>query len=262
MKILGLVGSDVHGGNANIAKQDLYPERMRVGLETALGEEVEVVSRAVWPTRELPALVDRWMKEFEPDLVVFSVSGYSFLYESTPVRVERRLGRLGRLIGRTSLRAAAQPRLAHNRPFQWSRRTVQRIIGGEAWFTAKEVSDVSQQVISTVLRSESGYIEVFGPSGGEKWSRNQAHLDRLIARRRRVDRELAAFCQAHHVEYWDEARRATIADPKPKALQGDDLHLNREGHKRMAEYQFNLALGMARRAREHAGASVGAAVHT
>ncbi|MGE0597846.1 MAG: hypothetical protein AB7J35_11880 [Dehalococcoidia bacterium] len=262
MKILGLVGSDVHGGNANIPKQDLYPERMVVGLEKALGEGVEVVSRAVWPTPELPALVDRWMREFEPDLVVFSVSGYPFLYESTPVRIERRLGPVGRLIGQTSRKAAAQPRLAHNRTFQWSRKAVQRIIGGEAWFTAKEVSDISKQVISAVLRSESGYIEVFGPSGGEKWSRNHQHLNRLIARRRWVDRELAEFCQAHHVAYWDEARRATIADPKPKALQGDDLHLNKEGHKRMAEYQFDLALGMARRAREHAGASVGAAVHT
>ncbi len=260
MKILGLLNSNVVGGDADIPKQDMFPERMRVALAKALDEEVEVQARSVWPTQRLPQLVDGWVREFQPDLVVFSVIGFWFMYESTPVRLERKLGWPGRMLGRASREAAARPWLAHNRLFQWSRKTTQRAIGGQSWFTPEQVISSSQRVISACLRRESTYVVVFGPSGGEKWARDESHLQELVARRRKVDREMAAFCKAHHVEYWDETKLKGIADPRPASLQGDDLHLDREGHRRLAEHQFNLSLGMVRRAQEHsreAGAAPG-----
>ena len=252
MKILGLLNSNVSAGDADIPKQDLFPARMQQALARALGQEVEVDARNVWPTPRLPELTAGWVREFEPDLVVFSVTGFWFLYESTPVRLERKLGWPGRAIGKVSREAAARPWLAHNRAFQWSRRATQNAIGGQSWFTPDEVIDVSRKVILATLRRESTYIVVFGPSGGEKWARDEAHREELVARRRRVDDSMSAFCKAHHVEYWGEAKRAQISDPRPSSLQGDDLHLDREGHKRLAEYQFGLALGMVNRALAHA----------
>ncbi len=251
MKILGLLNSNVNAGDADIPKQDLFPARMQQALARKLGQEVQVEARNVWPTPRLPSLVAGWVRDFEPDLVVFSVTGFWFLYESTPVRLERRLGWPGRAMGKLSREAAARPWLAHNRAFQWSRRATQKAIGGQSWFTPDQVIEASQKVILATLRRESAYLVVFGPSGGEKWARDEAHLKDLLARRRRVDSAMSAFCRAHHVEYWDEAKRSGITDPRPSSLQGDDLHLDREGHKRVAEYQFDLALGMVNRAMEH-----------
>lgn len=252
MRILGLLNSNVNAGDADIPKQDLFPARMQQALAQRLGIEVEVDARNVWPTPRLPQLVAGWVRDFEPDLVVFSVTGFWFLYESTPVRLERRLGLPGRALGKLSREAAARPWLAHNPIFQWSRRTTQKAIGGQSWFTPDQVIDVSQKVILATLRREATYTVVFGPSGGEKWARDEHHLKDILARRRRVDAAMAAFCRAHHVEYWDEKKLATITDPRPASLQGDDLHLNREGHKRLAEHQFGLALGMVERALAHA----------
>lgn len=251
MKILGLLNSDVNAGDAEIPRQDLFPARMQQALAKTLGEDVEVDARNVWPTPRLPPLVAGWMGEFEPDLVVFSVTAFWFLYESTPVRLDRRLGWPGKAAGKLSREAAARPWLAHNRAFQWSRRATRNAVGGEAWFTPEQVIDISQKVILATLRRESAYTVVFGPSGGEKWARDESHLRELVARRRRVDAAMSAFCRAHHVEYWDEAKLASITDPRARSLQGDDLHLDREGHKRLAEHQFGLALGMVNRALEH-----------
>lgn len=259
MKILGLLNSNVNAGDADIPKQDLFPERMRAALAAKLGIEVEVEARNVWPTPRLPQLVAEWTREYEPDLIVFSVTGFWFLYESTPVRLERRLGWPGRALGRLSREAAARPWLAHNRAFQWSRKRTQRAIGGQSWFTEREVVEASQKVILATLRRESAYTVVFGPSGGEKWARDEAHLKELLGRRRRVDAAMAAFCKAHHVEYWDEEKRAGITDPRPSSLQGDDLHLDREGHRRLAEHQFGLALGMVQRALAHGSETPSAA---
>lgn len=254
MKILGLLNSNVNAGDANIPRQDLFPARMQEALAKSFGMEVEVQARNCWPTPRLPGRVAGWVNEFEPDLVVYSVTGFWFLYESTPVRLERKLGLAGKAIGRVSREAAARPWLAHNRAFQWSRRVTQNAVGGQAWFSADQVVEISQKVILASLRRESAYTVVFGPSGGDKWARNEQHLKELVARRRRVDAAMAAFCKAHHVEYWDEAKLAEIRDPRAASLQGDDLHLDREGHKRVAEYQFGLARGLVERTLAHSSA--------
>jgi hypothetical protein len=103
-------------------------------------------------------------------------------------------------------------------------------------------------VISTVLRNESSYLVVLGPSGGEKWARDERHLASLIARREMVDARVGAFCRAHHVEYWDLAKMATLKDPRGSSLQGDDLHLDAEGHRRVADQQFDFSLALVNRA--------------
>jgi hypothetical protein len=251
MRILGLLNSNAAGGDASIPREELFPARMQRALTRSLDEEVEVVARSVWPTPRLPKLVDGWVRDFEPELVVFPVTGFWFLYESTPILLERQLGLPGRILGRASREVAARPWLAHNRAFQWSRGRTQRAIGGQSWFTAEEVIAVSKQVISAVLRREATYLVVVGPSGGEKWARDNGHRETLIARRRHVDAAVGEYCRSHHVEYWDEARRSAMTDPEPASLQGDNLHLDRNGHQRLAEYQFGLALGWAKRALQH-----------
>jgi hypothetical protein len=248
VRILGLLNSDVTGGDAQIPKQELFPARMAVALTKALGEGVDVTARNVWPTPRLPGRVDSWVKELKPELVVFSVTGFWFLYESTPVRLERRLGKPGRMLGKLSREVAARPRLAHNPVFRWSRKQTQKAVGGQSWFTADQVAEVSTKVISAVLRNESSYLVVLGPSGGDKWAKDARHLEALRARRQLVDQRVGDFCRAHHVEYWDEAKMASLKDPRGSSLQGDDLHLDAEGHRRTAEHQFAFSLSLVKRA--------------
>lgn len=254
MKILGLLNSNVRGGDASIPREDLFPGRLAGPLSKALGEPVEITARALWPTPRLPGLVERWTRELRPELVVFSVPSFWFLYESAPVRLERRLGAPGRAISSAALRAAATPWLAHNAPFRWGRERARQVIGGDSWFEPAEVVDAARGVIQAALRAEGTYVIVFGPSGGDQWARDDAGRERLARRRDEVDRALAEFCRQRHVEYWDQKKKAAIRDPRPQSLQGDGLHLDREGHRRTAEHQFGLALGMVNRALAHARA--------
>ena len=236
---------------------------MAGALTKRLGEDVEVVARNVWPTPRLPARVDAWVKELQPELVVYSVTGFWFLYESTPVRLERRLGKPGRMLGKLSREVAARPRLAHNPVFRWTRKQTQKSVGGESWFTADQVAEVSTKVITAVLRNESSYLVVLGPSGGDKWAKDARHLEALRARRQLVDQRVGEFCRAHHVEYWDADRMASLKDPRGSSLQGDDVHLDAEGHRRVAEHQFAFSFALVKRALAAArGEEVASAVTT
>lgn len=248
MRILGLLNSNAHGGKGDIPRDELFPAAMQAPLTKAIGEQVEVFARAVWPNPGLERVVEKWMNDFQPELVVFPISSFWFLYESTPVRIERRFGSAGLFISKKSQKLAATPWLAHNRPFQWTRKQAQRVIGGQAWFEPGEVIDVAQKVIRSVIRREGTYLVVFGPSGGEKWAQDQAALDRLVKRRESVDHALADFCKLHHVEYWDQEQMASLRDPRGSSLQGDELHLDREGHRRVVEHQFGLSVGLVKRA--------------
>lgn len=253
MKILGLLNSNVHGGDANIPEPELFPERIRKGLERELGELVEIRARAVWPRKSLPTVVDGWMRDFEPDLVVFPISVFWFGYESVPVRLDRQLGPLGRGIAKASLKAAATPWLAHNPVFQSGRRTAQRFVGGRSYFEPEEVIAVSRATIRAILRSEGASLVVLGPSGGEKWSADAASAARIAARKQQVDEAMRAFCRENHVQYLDRAMllaKANVAPDAAKApLQGDDLHLNAEGHRQTADRYLQLSLALCREAK-------------
>jgi hypothetical protein len=194
-------------------------------------------------------VVRRWMDEFRPELVTFYVSSFWFLYESTPVRMERKFGGPGRFISQQSQKIAATPWLAHNRVFQWGRKRTQDVLGGSAWFEPDEVIARSIQIIREVIQSEGSYLVVVGASGGERWARDKEHLQRIIARRDTVDAALGAFCRSHHIEYVSVAQLSALATPpEPVSLQGDELHLDRKGHSQVAEFYFRVGLGWAQRA--------------
>ena len=252
MRILGLLNSNARGGDARIAAEDLFPNRMRAPLSEALGEPVEIAARIAWPTPKLPRVAAQWMAETRPDLVVFPISSFWFLYESVPVRLERNLGPVGRGIAAASLRAAATPWLAHNGAFQTFRRTAQRTVGGSAYFEPRQVIEVATATIRTVLRDENAYLLVIGPSGGDKWATDATSAERIATRRRTVDEAMSGICRSLHVEYWGTKTIAAMRDPRPASLQGDRLHLDAEGHRRTAEHYRDPLTALCRRAQAHA----------
>jgi hypothetical protein len=252
VKILALLSSDVHGGDGHIEQQSLFPALMREPLARALNEPVEVIARPIWPTTDLPRVLDGWMSRYEPDLVMFAVSPFWFLYESLPLRLGRRFGRVGAFGTRVALAVAATPWLAHNRAFQSMRRAVQRRVPGSGYFEPGEVVATSQMAIRAILRREGAYLVVVGPAGGDDWATDARSAQRIAERRAQVNDAMASFCRLLHLEYWDVDGLSKMADPQAKSLQGDRLHLDEAGHKRTAEYYLELSTELCRRAQAHA----------
>jgi hypothetical protein len=255
MRILALLDSNVKGGKGNIPPEDLFPNAMQAPLSQAIGEEVITRAYPVWPTKDLPKAAERWINEFQPDLIVFAVGPFWFLYESTPVRMERRLRGPGRFINKRAQKIAATPWLAHNRPFQWLRRQTQRTVGGDTWFEPEHVIEVSQDVIRTLVRYESAYLVVFAPGNGARWAKDEEARLRLERRSEKVTKAIAAFCAEHHVDFFDTEATSRFMEARetrpPSSLQGDQLHLDREGHRRAAISLMTLTLEVIRRAKEH-----------
>jgi hypothetical protein len=249
VRILGLLSSNANGGDRNIEESLLFPRRLQGTLSAALGEPVEVTARSVWPNPALPQVVDSWMERYNPELVVFPISAFWFLYESLPVRMEQRLGVVGKAAARAGLLVAATPWLAHNRVFRFGRRSLQRWVPGRSHFEPDEVIETAQATVRAILRREGVYLVVVAPGSGEAWAVDAAAAKRAAKRRQRVDSEISRFCAGLHVEYWDTAFTATMADPEGESLQGDGIHLDEEGHRRAAERQFDVCLDLCQRAR-------------
>lgn len=250
MKVLGLLSSDVRGGDARPARETLFPSRMQAPLAERLGEPVEIEARAIWPTPNLPQVAERWVARSEPDLVVVSIGAFWFLYESMPVRLEKQFGPVGRFAAALLLRAAARPRLAHNGPVQSVRRWLQAHIGGSAHFEPEEVIEVARNLIRALLRHERVYLVVTGPSGGDAWATDERGARRIAERRAAVDTAMEEFCKALHVEYWSVGQLSQMRDPRPSSLQGDRLHMDEEGHRRTAERYLDFSEALLRRARK------------
>lgn len=248
MRILGLLSSDVRGGDGRIAADALFPQRMRAPLAAALGEEVEILAREVWPDERLTGVAERWMAQHEPDLVMLSVSGFWFLYESIPARLQR-YGPVGRGAAKGLLAMAATPWLAHNKAFRSGRSLASRIFPGTAYFEPEEVIARCEDVIRGVLRAEGSYLVVVAPSLQDGWAKDEVTRGRLMARRDRVESALEAFCRERSVEFWGSAMFGQLRDPRGRSLQGDGLHLDEEGHRRAAERYLAASLALCRRAK-------------
>jgi hypothetical protein len=124
--------------------------------------------RSIWPTAELPSLIESWMVKHHPDLVFMKVVSYWFCYESVPLKVERKLGRLGKPVADAGVKAADTGWLASNPLFHAGRRLAQRTIGAVSPFEPQEVLERMSAFIRQVLRSENTALLVKGPGGTQR----------------------------------------------------------------------------------------------
>ena len=145
----------------------LAPALAAEALGQELGTPVDVVARAIWPSPKLPSLVERWMDEEEPDLVLMRSRPYAFLYESVPLRIERALGPVGKPVARAGLKAADSPLLAHNAAFHALRTLGLRTIGGVTTYTPQEVVAVLEACVRVIIRSgfAADGFPIYGPYG-------------------------------------------------------------------------------------------------
>jgi hypothetical protein len=158
MKVLFLGNSsEVYG---DISEDDRRASMVSDALEAELGEPVDVQVRTIWPSSRLPAAIDKWMTEFQPDIVYLNVIAFWFNYESVPLKFERMFGRAGKPFKSAGIKAAQIPWLGHTRVFHWSRARIQSAIGGATFFEPGEVVKVISDCVRVVVRHEESLLVV------------------------------------------------------------------------------------------------------
>jgi hypothetical protein len=218
-------------------------------LEQQLGEPVIVVTKRVWPSGRFPGLVARWIEEEGPDVVTIPVLGYWFNFESVPLKLQRRLGRLGIALGNTGKRAADIPWLAHNPVFRLVRQLAQRTVGGSTYFTCDEVIDCIGACVREVAQREGIVLIVQGPYGGQGLAgSHRKALAREESRRQIVNAGLREVCARHHVKFVEHRtnRREMGTD---FSTIGDRLHMDDAGQRASALEWAGIIVDEIRRAR-------------
>ena len=222
MQVLRLGNSYEHDPNIPPeANKSAVADRL---LAEATGELVETTNRALRPDPGLPDLIDKWLEQYQPDLVLLVVTSYWFTYVSVPVRVERSFGPLGKPLARAGLKAAATPWLAHNRAFRIARKATIATIGGTTNFTPEQVIESMEACVRRILSHENVALAVRGPRIAFA-SEGSARARRVAEERRgKVDRHMAEFCRQLHVEYiaYDTG---VSPDAAQDEFQADGVHV-------------------------------------
>lgn len=222
MRLLFLGNSD--DLNPEIPEDERSPSITGRLLQSLIGEPVEVIARTIWPTPDLPDLLDRWLDRYDPDVILFKVTWFWYGYESVPVRLERVLGRAGKPIAGLGLRAASMPRIGHTCAFKFARRAAHRVIGGDATFTPEQVIETVEACLRRVMAREGIVLQVKGTAtyslAGEPMVRDYSR--RFAARRDRVEGALESFCGRLSISWADN--RATGGREHEGLDRGDGLH--------------------------------------
>jgi hypothetical protein len=229
MKVLFLGNSsEVYG---DIPEEDRRASKAAQALEEAFGETVELRTRAIWPNAALPARVEQWVSEFEPDIVYLNVVAFWFNHQSVPLMLERRFGRAGKPLREAGIKASQVPWLGHTRAFHWCRAACQRLIGGATFFEPEQVISVVSNCVRVIVRHEETVLVVSGARGISKYGSGRKGQAWAEERRLRVQGALSALCAELHVEYQgaETARHLTEA---PRTRLADRLHSDRDGHAR------------------------------
>ena len=212
-------------------------------LELEIGQRIESIVRPIWPDSRLPSLIDRWLEQDEPDFVFLRVNGFWFNYESVPLRLERRLGPIGRSVARLGRRSGEVEWVSRAGVFRALRRGLLRVVGGDTYFTPQQVVDRMEQCIRQILRKEDVQLVVRGTDG-----RIHSELPRRSARayalrHRQVNDALRHVCEELHVPYLGgeemlDERQVT------RRLGADRFHRGEEGHRLAGEEEAEAFLGL------------------
>jgi len=234
VKVLWLCNSDEVNGD--------MPEERRAShlaarlLEAQAGEQVEVIPRAIWPSPELPAIIDGWIDRYSPDIVVFHVNGFWYLYRSIPLLFQRRFGRVGKQIARAGLSVGSTPWIVKTRAYHLGRRLALKTIGGATYFSPEEVCETVESCVRRILRREGVGLVVRAPLSPDKYSAPAEMI-------RTVDRTVRALCDAVHATY--VGRQDPDVPVRTEVefwRRGDRVHTSAEGHAYYAQQAAGAVL--------------------
>jgi hypothetical protein len=215
------------------------PENLRASAITdrivseAVGEPVETVVRLFWPGPELPAILERWLARYEPDVVLIRCASFWVCYESVPLKLQRNFGRAGAGLSRIGFSVGGNRTIASNPAARAIRRWAVRTIGGATYFTPESATESVAAILRPVLAREATIPVVRGPGHTLNAAGTRAGLERSSARNADFDRRLADLCARLHVAY-APVREAVSA---PGLLLGDDVHSSIAGTRIFGELE-------------------------
>lgn len=227
MKVLRLA-------NSNDRALDLPdPQRAwriaEAALSEAIGEPVETVVREIWPSDELPRLIEGWIERYQPDIIFFKPNMYCTSYESVPLRLERRLGRLGTRVGKAGKDAADRP-VGNTRAFKLGRLLLLRTIGGDTYFELDYVMALVEQCLRRIVAHEEIVVLVEGSSGRRSSATGWGGERCRDARQSRMHRALHEMCGRMRIAYCGTGEAMASAD-RARFPAEDGLHRGVEGQR-------------------------------
>ena len=240
MKILRLgVSHDVRDDVPLEDRQHVVAERM---LEDATEHDWETVIKSIWPTEELPALVEKWVNREQPDMVVLFLAGYWTSFGSTALRLERHVPFVGPTAASVVRKVAENDVAARHVTLDRLRGLASRLVGVDFNFEPGDLVARFDVILRGLLRNEQLVVAVRGPGRPpQRLTRRQTRQS--IARAQAFQQGIADLCTRLHVEHLPYVE----FDARWR-LPGDPAHYTAEGSRKLGEQQGELMIRAWRRA--------------
>ncbi len=225
MKVLRLALS--HDLRADLPEEERqYVIAQRV-LEEATGEPWTTALRPIWPSEKLPGLVDRWVGEERPDLVMVNLAAYWVSFASVALKVERRWPGGARRLGPVARRAAETRIAAHSPLTEFARDIATRLVGVEYYFEPDATVALFETIIRRLLQSERLAVAVRGPALIPQRS-SRAILNEREARFWAWHDGMRDVCERLHVAFLPYDAELEAPDSGVR-MAGDTAHYTIEG---------------------------------
>lgn len=254
MKLL-VLGNSAFLPRKGIDENDLPQNKPDPERDVSLGG-LDITVKTAWPTEKLPPLVDSWLKETEPDAVLFIINEFWFNYRSVPALVSRKFGPFGMPVAKVGGWAGRNPHFAYSRLFQRLRRFTEDKVGADAHFEPDEVINVSLDVLRRILRAEGPVPLVIGPLGSFDHLLPERLRHEGVRRRMTVDAAIKRFCDANHVEFWGLESAVHLNRPQnaPRSRLADGIHSDAAGVASSLEFWGPYVTRFLTRVRDEAAA--------
>jgi hypothetical protein len=199
-------------------------------LSDAAGEPVETIVRSCWPTETFPPLLERWLNELDPDIVLIQVNNFWYAHDSIPLWFERKFGRAGKKLTDVGLKAGKQKWFAESRPYIAAHRTFLRVMPAATHFTIEQVASCMEEAIRRVIAHEGPVLLV---RGNDDWAKHpltgRRHNNLNRSRNREMTRRMAEICERYRVPYY---QRPTIGEAELREMLGSaQFHASPEGER-------------------------------
>ncbi len=245
MRILRLSNStDLVGG---VGAGEWSAQVVEGRLAEALGAPVETVVKSIWPAPELLAIIERWIDQHQPEVVLLRPNNFWWEHESAPLKLERKFGPLGKRLAGAGVRASEIRWLARTRAFRAARRMALWTIGGVPYFQPGQVLVYMEACIRRILLHEEIVLAVFGSPMTSAVDVPAAVRRRAMERRQQVYGGLGRLCEELHVACF--APPGDYPPANDSAFRDDDLlHLSAAGHRWQGSLEADLLLEALQRA--------------
>ncbi len=201
----------------------------------SISEPVETVLKRAWPNESFPALIEQWMDEYHPDVVVLQVNNFWYGHESVPLWLERRFGRAGKKVAHAGFELSRKKWFADSRISVTTNRALVRTLPSATFFSVPVIAARMEAAMLKVLAHEGVVLLV---RGNEHWAKlpmaSRRANDRNIKRNNAMSSAMKALCHRLHVPYF---QRPTVEEHEMKHfLNGAQWHNSAEGERLTGEF--------------------------